>query len=143
MSKNRTEKSRYPSRYGGGWISPAQYIVECLCFLIARQEKKELRDKFWNDKSWNVLFRNQISAANKLLEKYPAEVILDTLRDRRCWKLRSLRANFLLGPILEEKKKIYDRKQSNITETEKTPTNEQPRKVQKKKKTTLEKLREL
>lgn len=143
MAKERTEKSKYPSRYGGGWVSQAQYITECLCYLIAKNEKKELKDNFWKNDYWNRIFKTQIPAANQLLKTYPIEVILAALRDKRCWKLKSLRAAWCLEPILKEKKIEYDRKEKNIKTMEKTPTDKKPRSKQKNKKTTLNKLRNL
>ena len=103
MAKDRSEQSRFPSHYGGGWISAAQYLTECLCFLIARQQKKQLGERFWTQPYWARVFREQIPAANELLNEYSPGVILATLRDKRCWKIRSLRARYLLNPILQEK----------------------------------------
>jgi len=103
MAKDRSEQSRYPSRYGGGWVSAAQYITECLCFLIARQQKKQLGERFWMQPYWAKVFREQIPAATTLLEEYLPEVVLGMLRDKRCWKIRSLRARSLFNHILQEK----------------------------------------
>jgi chorismate-pyruvate lyase len=48
MAKNRTNKSRYPSRYSpNGWVSAPQYITELVCEKKAQKEKKELPMKFW------------------------------------------------------------------------------------------------
>lgn len=112
MPENRTEKSRFTSRYGGGFISEAQYITECLCFLIARQEKKQLCERFWQYAPWDHIFRNQIPAANALLAEYPASVIIAMLRDKRCWKLKSLRARSLFNHILREKMNEYTVKEN-------------------------------
>lgn len=132
MAKDRTSTSRFPSKKGGGWVSGAQYITECLCLLIAWQEKKELADRFWQRPPWDKLFRSQIPAANELLQKYNVNVIIATLRDRRCWKVKSLRALWLLEPILKEKQAVYDLEQqqaANAPILQKTSTVQPQRKV--------------
>lgn len=103
MAKNRSDNSRFPSNKGGGWVSAAQYITECLCILIARQQKKQLGDQFWLNSPWDKIFKQQIPAAASLLKEYHPNVIIAALRDRRCWKIRSLRARYMLDPILKEK----------------------------------------
>ena len=115
------------SRYGGGYISSAQYITECLCFLIARQDKTELYDQFWKDEPWATIYKRQIPGASKLLKEYPAEVIIVMLRDKRCWKLRSLHAKSFFGHILAQKQREYDLKERapSIT-TKKVDTMQKP-----------------
>jgi hypothetical protein len=131
MAEKRSDKSCFLSNYDGGFISSAQYITECLCVLIAKQKRVELRDKFWNEPYWSKLFRSQIPTANKLLKSHPPEVILAALRDKRCKKIQSLRANWLLQPILKEKQKEYDVKEAQSTGTnirKKTSTTDKPAK---------------
>lgn len=127
MAQDRTQASRFPSRWGGGWISPSQYITECLCVLIARQRKVELSDQFWQREPWNKIFRTQIPAAITLLKEYSPETVIATLRDQRCRKLQSLRARWLLDPILKEKaaeQKVKDT--APIVTMEKTETIQRP-----------------
>lgn len=145
MAKNRTDKSRYPSNYGGGWVSAAQYVTECLCVLIAKQEKKELQDKFWNKEPWNKIFRRQVPLAIKLLEEYHPEVVLSVLRDKKCRKIRSFGARYILDSLLKEKQREYDAKlaqQSGKTK-EKTPTTQKPRKNSNNKKSLHARLRDI
>jgi len=108
MAKDRTEDSRFQSNYGGNWVTPAQYITECLCVLIAKRERKELLNKFWNHAPWNKIFVRQVGLAGKMLKKHPAKVILAVLRDRRCWKVNSFGANWAFAPLLAEKQREYD-----------------------------------
>ena len=43
MTKKRTNKSQYPSRYSpGGWVSAPQYITELICEKKAQKDQKEL-----------------------------------------------------------------------------------------------------
>lgn len=134
MAKNRTQASGFPSNYGGGWVTPAQYITECLCVLIAKRERKELEDQFWNREPWTKVFRYQVGLANKLLKSHPPEVILAALRDRRCWKIQSFGANWLLKPLLIEKQREHDAvqaQQSQESSMTETSTVQKPRRVQK------------
>lgn len=129
MAKTRTEHSRFPSRYGGGNVTAAQYITECLCWLIARQDKKVLVDQFWKHAPWDHIFRNQIPAANALIQEYHPNVVIAMLRDKRCWKLRSLRARSIFEHVLREKAAEQLVKDSApVVLMEKTETVQQPRK---------------
>lgn len=110
MAKERTEDSRYKSRYGGGFITDAQYLTECLCFLIARQQREDLCDNFWKNEPWKTVFRKQIPGAEKLLKEYPAEVILMMMRDSRCHKIKSFHARSLFNHILVQKMREYELK---------------------------------
>lgn len=101
MPENRSNKSNFQSSFGGGFVSPAQYITEQICSKIAKKKSSELPPKFWKLPAWEKFFRQQIPAANKLLKKYPYQVIVAALRDKRMWWLESLRAPQFL-PILDE-----------------------------------------
>ena len=105
MTKKRTNKSQYPSRYSpGGWVSAPQYITEFICEKKAQKDRKELPIKFWEIKEWRSYYRYQITLANKLLKEFTATAIIAALKDKRCWKTYSLRAPMLYG-IIEEKEK--------------------------------------
>jgi len=108
MAKSWSQASKYESKYGGGYVTPAQYLIECLCVLIARQNKIQLAHKFWDDPYWANIFKVQARPIKELLAVYPHPVILETLRDSRCWKLRSFGAKWLLLPILKQKLKIFN-----------------------------------
>lgn len=103
MSKKRTDKSRYPSRYSPrGFVTAAQYITELICERKAAREKKELPIKFWDLKEWNKFYRYQIMLANKMLKEYKEVAIIRALRDDyRCKNTYSLRSPFLGGIIKE------------------------------------------
>ena len=127
MPQNRTNNSRFPSRFGGGWVSDVQYITECLCVLIARQQKVELFDQFWQKNPWNKIFRTQIPAAVNLLKEYAPDVIIAALQDRRFWQIKSLRARWLLDPVLKEKAAAQQVKDTApIVVMEKTETVQRP-----------------
>ena len=144
MATNRTEDSRFQSNYGGGWVTPAQYLTECLCVLIAKQQRKELSDKFWNNEPWTKIFRRQVGLANKMLKKHPAKVILAAMRDRRCWKVNSFGANWAFGPLLAEKQKEHDAQVAQQTNNvpEKRSTVQKPQRIKSGKKSLFSQLKE-
>ena len=130
MPKHRTKKSPFESRYGGNWISPAQYITEYIC---EKKSSGDLPDKFWQQEKWKSYFRQQVFAANGLLSLYSPKAIIQALRDRRAYRVYSLRAPFL-DPIIAEKQRhidLQDKKEVVIPDTN-VDINEQPRKPMKK-----------
>ena len=130
MAKNRTNKSTFKSIYGNGFVTPAQYLTEALCFLVARQKGIDLTDQFWNDQDWRKFFRHQVTMAYKLLKDYDIQAILKALKDRRVKnKIKSLGARFMLDPIIREYQKEIDHQKSKpIQETPKKPPNIKPKK---------------
>ena len=144
MAKSWSKKSKYKSNYGGGYVTPAQYLIECLCVLIAKRDKIQLPDKFWKEPVWAQIFQYQSKHIKTLLKTYPHPVILDTLRDRRCWKLRSFGAKWLLIPILKAKLKVFDAKETtHATMILTKPKVDQPPRKPMGKKTALTRLKEL
>ena len=132
MSKNRTEKSKYPSRYSpDGWVSAPQYITEFVCEKKARKDNKELPRKY---------FRYQITLANKLLKDFPEEAIIAALKDNRCWKTYSLRSPFLHSIIKEKEALIQERESVDYNVVE---SKEVKHKTNNNKKSIISKLREL
>ena len=142
MAKNRSEKSRYPSRYSpGGWVSASQYITELVCEKKAQREKKELPIKFWENKEWSKYYKYQITLANKLIKKYGEEPIVAALRDKRCWSTYSLRSPFLEKIIQVKAEQVVERPASaeyNINDSE-----EVKHKTNNNKKSIISKLRDL
>jgi hypothetical protein len=141
MTKKRTSKSNYPSRYSpDGWVSAAQYITEFVCEKKAQKENKELPIKFWEISEWKKYFRYQITIANNLLKDFPEEAIIAALKDRRCWKTYSLRSPFLQSIIKEKQAEIKERDsvEYNVVESENIK-----HKSNNNKKSIISKLREL
>lgn len=142
MAKNRTEKSRYPSRYSPeGWVSASQYITELICEKKARTDKKELPIKFWEIKEWCKYYKYQITLANKLIKAHGEDVVIAALKDDRCWSTYSLRAPRLKQVIEEKEKEKVERPQNteyNIKDSE-----EVKHKTNNNKKSIISKLRDL
>lgn len=116
MAKQRTEKSRFPSRFAEGtYVSGPQYVTELFIEIYYRQSHKDLPPKFWELPELSRLYRSQIPAAVKLTRDYPTEVVIRTLRDKRVnWRIKSLRATWLLEPILKEKLAEYNGEQERL-----------------------------
>lgn len=90
MAKQRSNKSTYPSRYGGGHVTIAQYITEFLCENIARSKGQELPTQFWEQEEWAKFFRTQIVLLNKqLLKSYHPRAVVKALKDFRCKRVNS------------------------------------------------------
>jgi hypothetical protein len=145
MGSSRTKKSTFISQYGGAetlYITPAQYVVEQLCVIIARRTKKELPSRFWQLPEWAKLFRNQICAANKLLKTYSPNAIVAALRDKRLYRLYSLRSPSLPS-ILDEYQKVVDFKNSQEKQVIELSESSKPRPVAKKSNNIINKLRNL
>jgi len=106
MAKQRTEKSKYPSRYSPReWVHAAQYITELICEKKAKTENKELPLKFWELKEWLKFYRYQITLANKLIKEYGEHAVISALQDNRTWKTYSLRSPWLEKVVKEYKDK--------------------------------------
>jgi len=141
MSKKRSDKSNYPSRYSPqGWVSAPQYITEFVCEKKARKDNIDLPIKFWEIKEWKNYFRYQITLANKLLKEFSEDAIMAALKDNRCWKTYSLRSPFLRS-IIEEKQ--IATKERHSADYEIVDKQEVRHKTNNNKKSIISKLREL
>ncbi len=103
MAKNRSEKSRYLSRYApSGYVTAAQYISELMC---ERKAKGDLPIRFWKIPEWIKYYKSQITACNKLLSKYDEQHILAALKTKQGKRIYSLRVNWLPELIEKEQSK--------------------------------------
>lgn len=91
MSKNKTEKSKWESRYGGGFVTPAQYIAEVICERLAKKDRLVLSEKFWNKEPWKTRFLLQIRTIHSLLNVYDASAIIAVLSKDKFKHVYSLR----------------------------------------------------
>lgn len=121
MAKNRSEHSRYPSKYAPkGWVTPAQYIIELICEKKALSDGRALSVKFWDNPEWAKFFTAQLRMCHSLIKKYSDKAIIRALQDNRTKNTYSLRAPWLL-PIIEEHHKIIlseDKRLMNAKPTE-------------------------
>lgn len=71
MANQRTEASKYASRYSpGGFCTAAQLVIEIICVNKAKSQGKDLPVKFWELDEWKKYFSSQTRRANSLLKKY-------------------------------------------------------------------------
>jgi hypothetical protein len=118
----RTTSRSFESRFGGGWISSAQYLAETMCARNAKFNRTELPPKFWNDKPWKDYYLYQIKLANALLKVYSQQVIFQALRTYNGMKTISLKS-----PYLKKELETLEKKNSNQV-IEKTETVEMKQK---------------
>jgi len=117
MATKRTDKCCFESRHGGGWITPAAYLVELVCEKVAKKDKKALPNKFWNLPEWKKTFKLQILHANRLLKKYDIAPIVKSLNKRETRNVYSLGANFILEPLIKIEQKKYDETLKSLSKT--------------------------
>ena len=108
MAKQQTDKSRYPSRYGGSdnYVTGAQYIIELVAEKKARFDKRELPMKFWVHKDWAAFYRRWLRQVHALLKKYDEKAIIRALQSKKCGMRWSLHTEYMLGLIEEEQVKL-------------------------------------
>lgn len=126
MAKERTEKSKYKSRYSpNGWVTAAQYIIELVCERKAQNEERDLPVKFWNLSEWEAYFKKQLRRCHALLKKYDEKAIIRALKDQRASRIYSLHAPWLEPVIIDHQKTVDIEKKNRETATIQTPTNRQ------------------
>lgn len=125
MAKEYSKKSCYPSRYGGGNVTIAQYITEYLCENAASLKKKDLPQNFWELEDWEKFFKAQIILLNKMFlnKGVHPRALVKALKDKRCYGVNSF-GGFLKVPkwkqVLLEKVKeceAEDKKTAELKET--------------------------
>lgn len=122
MAENRSDSSRYESRYGGGWITPAQFLAEVMCERSAKSSNLDLPPKFWNLPIWKKEFLKQLNLANKLISKYEPSLISKALRTPQGKKIFSLGAKWLKDILEKESKKNKKADIEKVEEVNKLPT---------------------
>jgi hypothetical protein len=107
LGKAFSDKSRFLSQYGNGYISGPQYLSELICSRKAKVLKNsDLPAHFHQLDEWKKEFRSQIPSAVKLLKQFSIKAILRALDRWECKKTYSLRSPFLLRYIVEEQGKV-------------------------------------
>lgn len=106
MPEQRSEKSCFASRFGGGWLAAGQYLAESMVDRMARKEGETLPLKFWELPRWKRVFLLQLRSANELLKSYSVEAIIRALRTTEGKKVYSLGAPWLDGLIAGEQARL-------------------------------------
>ncbi len=107
--------SKYISKYSNGkTVTAAQYITEIICENKARIDKKDLHYRFWTNKEWASFYKSQIFTANRLLKKYSAKAIISAIKDKKCYRIYSLRSKFLT-PVIKNYERILSKQNKDVT----------------------------
>lgn len=116
MSKKRTDKSRYESKFAPDtFVTEAQYLAEIACERWYRRESVTLPIRFWESDSFKKEFMKQIILANRLLKKYDCKTILRALNSKDGLRTFSLCQTPYFKRLLEiEKKKGLAEKASVV-----------------------------
>jgi len=115
MAKQRSDDSKYESRHGGGWITPAQFLAEVMCERTAKENLEELPIKFWNKPRWKKEFFKQLNLANIILKDHDAAIVSKALRSKEGKNIFSLGAPWLKKLIILEEKNFKEI--SSLTES--------------------------
>lgn len=116
MAQRLTVNSKYESRYGGGWVTAAQFLAEVMCERTAKKDKLEITPKFWNTVRWAGVFLKQLAHANKLLSIYDPSVVSAALRTREGKNIYSLGAPWLINILKIEKNNVKKIELANTKE---------------------------
>lgn len=122
MAKERSDNSKYQSRHGGGWITPAQFLAELMCERFAKKNGQDIPPKFWYKDPWKKEFFKQLSIANRLLEKYDPAIVSKALRSPEGKKIFSLGAPWLKKLIDYEEYKFKEVNTEKVEESKLLPT---------------------
>ena len=132
MAKNKSNKSKFLSAYGAGYVREDQWLTEKLCALIAKKQGRELPDKFWKLAEWSKIFARQVQLASSVLLMYDSEAVAKALRDKRMRNLNSfaaLKSSNFFSKIVDEYQSTYDSEklqQKSSAEIETRSTNTIP-----------------
>lgn len=116
MAEHKSDDSKHTSKWGGGFVTSAQYLAELICENIAKKNKKNLFNRFWQTEAWEKTFQWQIICANRLLKKYHPSVLIKVLSDSQYkHKIISLGAIKNIEKELDHYQKEYDSKIEKFT----------------------------
>lgn len=110
MAKSKSETCRFESRFGGGFVTNAQFLAEGMIARQARKDNVELPMKFWKNEKYERSFLLQLRFANSLLKLYSVDTILFVLRNS-AKNAYSLGARWL-DPLLSVEQKKRDMQES-------------------------------
>ena len=111
---NKKKTQIFQSKYGGGNVTPAQYIIELICTKKAfmSKSKQTLSHKFWSDPEWATFFKRSLRQVHKILRSYEALAVVGALNDPKSGMKWSLYSEFMINLIKEHSKRL---KSENIT----------------------------
>jgi hypothetical protein len=124
-----TGKCQYSSPFSPGkYITAAQYLAELMCQRIARQESKELPDRFWNLPKWQAIIRKHYTHLGRLTRRFPVEAIIRAFNDKRSQRMISFGNRGFIPIIIDHMAAIKREEANPPKETEAVDTTLEPRK---------------
>jgi hypothetical protein len=120
MAKQQTEKSRFPSRYGGedNFVTGTQYIIELICEKKAKLDNRNLPLKFWTHPDWAAFYKRWLRQVAKLLKEFDEKAIIAALKSKKSGMRWSLHTEFMLNLIREEQGVLDNKKDVEFTKIE-------------------------
>jgi hypothetical protein len=109
-----------------------------ICEKRAQQMTHDLPREFWKFKEWEGYYKYQIKLANKLVKKFPAQAIIDTLLSPRTKSVFSL-AHPLLKDIIPD----FIKKKDDQIDSRKIPDSTKNKQKTKRKKNIVSKLKDI
>ena len=77
-----------------------------MCVRQATKQKVRLSERFWENNSWKVTYKQHILAANQLLKIFEPQAIINALNQKECNWITSLRVKALTQCIMRESEKL-------------------------------------
>ena len=145
MGKERTEKSRYQSRYSPDkYVTAAQYIIELVCEKKATFDKTVLPIKFWNLPQWAGFFKCNLRKVHQLLKKFDEKAIIRALNLPQFNNSYSIFTDRFMGLVEQEQGRLDQQSKIEVVQKDvnRNTINSKPR-PQKKVDTLLTKLDEI
>jgi len=131
MASQRTEKSKYLSKYGEPgeelYVGAAQYLAERIMEKQAAKDNKHLPIRFWNDPAWKKHFLAQLKHANKLLKEFESTTVLKALNHFRMKNIYSLGLRSVIDPICEEIQRANTLSNNSAVIIDEIDTTQKPR----------------
>jgi hypothetical protein len=143
MPDHPTEKCRFKSAFGGGYVSAQQFLAESMCRRKAAKDGKELPQRFWELLVWNREFALQARHAAGLLKLYSYDAIVRALRSTKGKNIFSLGAPFLDPLVQAEQLKLDREAKSGPAQQPPAPSGPTQARPAFEKKTTKSKLKDL
>lgn len=104
-----SEARPYRSRLGQHWLGAAQFLAEGMCLRLAKRDRREIGDGFWNSEAWAKEFVLQTVHASKLLKDFSLEAIIAALKTTRGQKVYSLGLRSVIVPLAKLEQERLDR----------------------------------
>lgn len=112
--------AQYTSRYTDPpkRISIPQYVAELVCYNNSKKNGVELPLRFWETRQWKGFYFIQLRGANKLLQQFNYQFVIDYIIKKRIWSLQPQ----WIYDAMEKDYKNYKPAEMQEIETVESPT---------------------